>query len=288
VNGLVISVGFAVVISAVLSSQKHTIAMQTFSYSILLAFILGIIAVFLTIIPSVCLLDADRMLGFVEEKDSKETSLSASYSTFVPSAINGEAISKEDPAMNASVRFQRGVHVSIVSAKATPLEYAFAQLSLDESHNESLKNHSFATDSVFRISLSTPVLWHVPKSGGTSLKAFIACLDIAVACQAGKFVYDADGAPLEENFLPSLEMLHRKNFGYYINVDVSSKDGIQAAHNVGFHHWLPSVHSRMAIVTSLLQTAAKLLFPVNETLRISSDNNATGALLAVLRDPIDR
>jgi hypothetical protein len=173
----------------------------------------------------------------------------------------------------------------------TPLEQNFQQLFTDDGL------HFSSSSDV----LLTPVMWHIPKAGGSSLKAFVACLNLTVACQAGKYNYKENGGRSSVNNHPTTDILYRKDFGYYVNVDVSSQGGIQASHDVGFAERL-RLHTKSAlsslsssslvsssandivIVTTFIQTAARLLFeaPI-ETKPVSK-----GILLAVLRDPIDR
>jgi hypothetical protein len=173
----------------------------------------------------------------------------------------------------------------------TPLEQNFQQLFTDDG-----LHFSSSSD----VSL-TPVMWHIPKAGGSSLKGFVACLNLTVACQAGKYNYKENGGRSSVNNHPTTDILYRKDFGYYVNVDVSSQDGIQASHDVGFAERL-RLHTKSAlssfsssslvsssandivIVTTFIQTAARLLFEAP----IETKSVSKGILLAVLRDPIDR
>jgi hypothetical protein len=111
---------------------------------------------------------------------------------------------------------------------------------------------------------SIPVFWHVPKSGGTSMKDLAHCLHLVVASQSGK----ASGYPA------SLEVLY-SNGRSFVNVDVSSKKGIKEAHDLGFSS---NDHLEEIILTPHLYEAAKNLL----------DPEHPGALFALLRHPVER
>jgi hypothetical protein len=149
-----------------------------------------------------------------------------------------------------------------------------------------------------------PMVWHIPKSAGTFLKRYLACLNVTIACELGKHIYDQNhGPPIAENHQPSLDELPLSGFGYYVNVDVSTKTGIKEAHDLGFATKLRSQKEAsiaglasatvdLAIVTTFVHTAAQWLFEDPLTNLPDGSINTTeiprGVLLTVMRDPIAR
>jgi hypothetical protein len=130
------------------------------------------------------------------------------------------------------------------------------------SRNNSSSSSSSSTN-------STPIFWHVPKSGGTTMKQLGSCLGLAVALQWGR----------EElsNQTASLNILKREFAFYsasYVNIDATSVKGMQRAHQLGFAEKQPAE----VIFTPWVRAAAEYLF----------DDDHRGTVFALLRHPVSR
>jgi Sulfotransferase family len=111
--------------------------------------------------------------------------------------------------------------------------------------------------------MDTPIYWHIPRSGGTTMKLIMSmCMGRVVACEQGA------GHQLDEQ----LELLN-KPFGNFANVDTSTPLGLQRAAEVGL------VPSRIVdvILTPHVREATKLF-----------DAHHKGRLFALFRNPVDR
>ncbi|OEU06342.1 hypothetical protein FRACYDRAFT_150140, partial [Fragilariopsis cylindrus CCMP1102] len=108
-----------------------------------------------------------------------------------------------------------------------------------------------------------PVLWHIPKTGGSSMKVLLAqCRDLAVASQVG---------------LPeSLYYVTNGKKSRYVSVDVSTKDGLAKAKE------LKLLDSGLAdvVITPLITTASIEMF--------SSDPGQRARVFSIFRHPVDR
>lgn len=160
-----------------------------------------------------------------------------------------------------------------------------------------------------------PLIWHVPKSGGTSLKAFVSCLNVTIAAEGGRYRFTGTGsgsARTTANRRRSLEVLSRPGGGGpFVNVDVSSREGIREAHRLGFVEEFvrrqagETRDDDLVVVTSFVHSAARWLFPEGDESGAESDGAIEpgrrradepsrsrgpikGLLLTVLRHPIDR
>ena len=111
--------------------------------------------------------------------------------------------------------------------------------------------------------MDTPIYWHIPRSGGTTMKLIMSmCMGRVVACEQGA------GHQLDEQ----LELLN-KPFGNFANVDTSTPLGLQRAAEVGL------VPSRIVdvILTPHVREATQLF-----------DSHHKGRLFALFRNPVDR
>jgi len=111
--------------------------------------------------------------------------------------------------------------------------------------------------------MDTPIYWHIPRSGGTTMKLIMSmCMGRVVACEQGA------GHQLDEQ----LELLN-KPFGNFANVDTSTPLGLQRASELGL------IPSRMVdvVLTPHVREATKLF-----------DSHHKGRLFALFRDPVDR
>jgi hypothetical protein len=113
---------------------------------------------------------------------------------------------------------------------------------------------------------SVPIFFHVPKSGGTSMKFFAQCLDLVLISESSR----------QSDNPASLEVRRSENGGgRFVNVDVSTRKGISEAQELGF---LDHDHIDEILFTPFIQDAAtKLVNPKHP-----------GALFALLRHPVER
>jgi len=118
----------------------------------------------------------------------------------------------------------------------------------------------------FQRGTDVPFFWHVPKSGGTSIKnMYSQCYGMVEASESGI----ANGRP-KEAYLQVVEVEQ----GKYVNVDVTTEDGIDHAAS------LKLVDSNLAdiVVSPLLHKATTSLL----------SENRKGRLMTIFRHPIDR
>ena len=112
----------------------------------------------------------------------------------------------------------------------------------------------------------SPFFWHVPKSGGTSVKHMYSdCYNLVEACESGT----------SEGHDKDITLRVVQVNGYrYVNVDTTTSKGIQRASRFNV------VASRQAqmVVSPLLHEASLQLF----------SNRNKGRFFAVFRDPLDR
>jgi hypothetical protein len=111
--------------------------------------------------------------------------------------------------------------------------------------------------------MDTPIYWHIPRSGGTTMKLIMSmCMGRVVACEQGA------GHQLDEQ----LELLN-KPFGNFANVDTSTPLGLQRAAELGL------IPSRIVdvVLTPHVREASKLF-----------DAHHKGRLFALFRHPVDR
>ena len=113
----------------------------------------------------------------------------------------------------------------------------------------------------------TPLFWHIPKAGGTTMHQFVAnCLKLKVASNVGTLFGHADETLLQIIDTPS-------NLTY-VNIDVTTPQGLTRARNMGFEG------SGMAdiVISPLLTYAVDRLFsPANKAVAFT-----------VMRHPIER
>ena len=111
--------------------------------------------------------------------------------------------------------------------------------------------------------MDTPIYWHIPRSGGTTMKLIMSmCMGRVVACEQGA------GHQLDEQ----LELIN-KPFGNFANVDTSTPLGIQRAADIGL------IPARIVdvVLTPHVRDAAKLF-----------DKHHKGRLFTLFRNPVDR
>eukprot|EP00545_Synedropsis_sp_CCMP1620_P002697 CAMPEP_0119015096 /NCGR_PEP_ID=MMETSP1176-20130426/10553_1 /TAXON_ID=265551 /ORGANISM="Synedropsis recta cf, Strain CCMP1620" /LENGTH=486 /DNA_ID=CAMNT_0006968363 /DNA_START=18 /DNA_END=1478 /DNA_ORIENTATION=- len=111
--------------------------------------------------------------------------------------------------------------------------------------------------------MDTPIYWHIPRSGGTTMKLIMSmCMGRVVACEQGA------GHQLDEQ----LELLN-KPFGNFANVDTSTPLGLQRAAELGL------IPSRIVdvVLTPHVREASRLF-----------DAHHKGRLFALFRHPVDR
>jgi len=124
----------------------------------------------------------------------------------------------------------------------------------------------------------TSVYWHIPKSGGTSTKSLFECLGLTLASRVGgvaRFGH-ADDSELQV-FKPwstrGNDSISKQN-AKYINIDVSTSDGIMKGREMGL---VPSGLVDVIFTTYPSQIVENLF-----------DLNHKGRLLAMFRHPVQR
>jgi Sulfotransferase family len=111
--------------------------------------------------------------------------------------------------------------------------------------------------------MDTPIYWHIPRSGGTTMKLiFSMCMGRVVACEQGA------GHQLDEQ----LELLN-KPFGNFANVDTSTPLGLHRAAELGL---IPSRQVDV-ILTPHVREATQLF-----------DEHHRGRLFTMFRHPVER
>jgi hypothetical protein len=167
-----------------------------------------------------------------------------------------------------------------------------------------------------------PIFWHIPKSGGTSMKRLAQCLGIVGVNQEGKLLNDDDKGDTNGNGGDTrpVAIVQRRGGHWVVNVDVSTREGIQAARERGFADFVAEFqgHTRtvsvndhsgggyyiddsttgtgrgtpapvvevqvldIMVATPLLQDATHSLLGADD------DKHAVGALFALFRHPVER
>lgn len=121
-------------------------------------------------------------------------------------------------------------------------------------------------------STDLPVFWHVPKSGGSTVKSILNCYRLILASEAG--ITNGHG---EENKLAVVHItvgLNKPEFQYpFVNIDSTTKAGLQRAKTLGL------AHSGLAeaMVTPFLYDA-NMLF----------DEQHRGRMFSIFRHPVER
>jgi hypothetical protein len=113
---------------------------------------------------------------------------------------------------------------------------------------------------------ATPVFWHVPKAGGTTVHDLVAqCLNLTVAAELGVL-----GGHKKDSSLKTINVDGRN----YVNIDTTTIPGILRAKQLGFANLQPAD----IVITLYAQETTKLLF--------APEHPAT--LFTLLRHPVDR
>lgn len=115
-----------------------------------------------------------------------------------------------------------------------------------------------------------PLFWHIPKSGGTTVKNIAKCLDLTIADRAGalpRFGHDKDTELLA--YRP-----WRKVGPTYVNVDTTSNSGILRAEKLG-------------LVPSGLPDFISTVYP-DFAIDHLYDTSHKGRAMALFRHPVDR
>ena len=115
-----------------------------------------------------------------------------------------------------------------------------------------------------------PIFWHIPKSGGTTVKNIAKCLDLTIADRAGglpRFGHDKDTTILA--YRP-----WKTRGPTYINVDTTSEKGIIRAEKLG-------------LVPSGLPDFISTVYP-DVAIAHLYDSSHRGRAMGLFRHPVDR
>mmetsp|Transcript_25075 Transcript_25075/g.52752 ORF Transcript_25075/g.52752 Transcript_25075/m.52752 type:complete len:358 (+) Transcript_25075:62-1135(+) len=116
----------------------------------------------------------------------------------------------------------------------------------------------------------TAIFWHIPKSGGTTIKHLYKCFGVSVADKFGAHIQHHE----QDTEIISFQPWPKKSRTTYVNVDVSNKEGILHASALGL---VPSDKADI-IITTKPEFAVGMLF----------DKSHRGRFLILVREPIDR
>ncbi len=116
----------------------------------------------------------------------------------------------------------------------------------------------------------TAIFWHIPKSGGTTIKHVYKCFGVSVADKFGAHIQHHE----DDTEIISFQPWPKKSRTTYVNVDVSNKEGILHASDLGL---VPSDKADI-IITTKPEFALGTLF----------DKSHKGRFLILVREPIDR
>eukprot|EP00581_Thalassiosira_minuscula_P001909 CAMPEP_0183748716 /NCGR_PEP_ID=MMETSP0737-20130205/67914_1 /TAXON_ID=385413 /ORGANISM="Thalassiosira miniscula, Strain CCMP1093" /LENGTH=1088 /DNA_ID=CAMNT_0025984455 /DNA_START=208 /DNA_END=3474 /DNA_ORIENTATION=- len=121
--------------------------------------------------------------------------------------------------------------------------------------------------------VDAPVFWRVPLSGATTIEeAMVKCFHLIVAGTTGT---TQDGAKvLQKNVTDHLSVITLDDGSHYLNIDTSTKDGIEKAKHAG----LGRSGVADVIITRYLYNAAELF----------KESSHTGRCFTLLRHPVER
>ena len=165
--------------------------------------------------------------------------------------------------------------------------YAFSNIAVEGSRRNfvladpripiGLKYHAAEIENRSGIDTELPVLWHIPKSGGTTIMTLLSrCLRKTVASSSGVVLERRRGILGATELPTSLHVVQKAESEVYASVDVSSPEGIERARN------LDLLGSDLAdvIITPLLAKAASDLY--------SSETGRRARIFSVFRHPVER
>ncbi|KAL7529235.1 hypothetical protein ACHAXR_004833, partial [Thalassiosira sp. AJA248-18] len=121
--------------------------------------------------------------------------------------------------------------------------------------------------------IDTPVFWRVPLSGATTVEEmFTQCYHMIVAGTTGR---SKDGmAVLSHNISEHLSVVTLEDGAHYLNIDMSTLEGIQAAKKAGL--------GRSGVADVILTRY------LGHTAELFRDTGHTGRCFTILRHPVDR
>jgi hypothetical protein len=129
-----------------------------------------------------------------------------------------------------------------------------------------LESHYAGPEDFLQGQNATPIFWHIPKAGGTSIHDFCLCLQLKVASHWGTVV-----KPSNESY--SLD-IGQRNDKQYVKVDTTKIETLREAARLGFATNQPAD----MISTPFPVAAGKYLF----------DNTHKGQLYTMVRHPVER
>lgn len=145
--------------------------------------------------------------------------------------------------------------------KLAPKSYAFMEHNL-----VSIKAMAY-NDERRQLSKITPLYWHIPKAGGTTVHQFAAsCLGLSVASNIGIMFGHANET--------TLQLIDTPSNLTYVNIDVTTAQGIERARKMGF----VGSGSADIVITPLLNHVVERLF--------SPKHKA--AVFTIMRHPVER
>jgi hypothetical protein len=118
----------------------------------------------------------------------------------------------------------------------------------------------------FNRTSETPVFWKLFRSGSTTVQPYLSdCLNLVMASEVGIVGHDKDGV---------LEVVELESERKYVNVDTTTKEGLQRAKDLG----LEKSGLADVVVSPLFQESVTTLF----------DENHSGRYFTIIRHPVER
>jgi hypothetical protein len=140
------------------------------------------------------------------------------------------------------------------------------------------REHGVQVPAFFDPQYETPIFFHIPKSGGSSLEHVLGqCLGLVQASQFGEELAQTSDS-MEIQVLPA----EGSQYNYmYVNVDTFTPDGIQHAKQLGL---MESDYADVIHTPYPFQVSQKLLSPATN----NPNGGYKGRLFVLMRHPVDR
>ena len=129
-----------------------------------------------------------------------------------------------DAALSLTAESFRKEELQLEEDRAKAIEVAWDEV---EAHTLRFGNFSDVTEPYFDDGTDTALFWHVPKSAGTTIQdILLRCVGLVEASEVG--ISEGHGDDSQLAVIPLLDG------GRYVNVDTTTKDGLERAGQMGF------------------------------------------------------